>query len=217
MGRADLDGWQSSSRSPKFVGAGFVGSAVWTVNVARPLKRTGPYSLRSPSPNGLGPQDCFDGRSRDGAAVVAIYFPAAETGSLHRGELTDEDALRAARPHVAVKLWHAPHLVFVCKIRRGAKPNAGLRADVGGRVMTIWELWARSVRGDREVTPRSVKQTKALFTTQARGLDGRSEDPRAYVFFKRGNRICFPFAAFGMYVALRGSRSRGNLVSSNLN
>jgi hypothetical protein len=58
----------------------------------------------------------------------------------------DEDALRAAGPRVAVwidRLRHAGHVVFVRKIRRGHKPNAGFRIDVDGRRMTVWELWAR--------------------------------------------------------------------------
>jgi hypothetical protein len=58
----------------------------------------------------------------------------------------DEDALRAARPHVAVwvdKLRHAGHVVFVRKMRSGAKRNAGFRIDVDGRAMTIWQMWAR--------------------------------------------------------------------------
>jgi hypothetical protein len=58
----------------------------------------------------------------------------------------DEDALRAARPRVAVwidKLRHAGHVVLARKIRQGAKSNAGFRIDVDGRSMTVWELWAR--------------------------------------------------------------------------
>jgi hypothetical protein len=58
----------------------------------------------------------------------------------------DEDALRAARPLVAEwidKLRLAGHVVFVRKIRRGNKPNAGFRIDVDGRSMSVWELWSR--------------------------------------------------------------------------
>jgi hypothetical protein len=58
----------------------------------------------------------------------------------------DEDALRAARPAVAMwidRLRHAGHVVFLHKIQRGHKLNARFRIDVDGRVMTVWELWAR--------------------------------------------------------------------------
>jgi hypothetical protein len=57
----------------------------------------------------------------------------------------DEDALRAARPNVAAwldKLRRAGHVVFVRKIRRGAK-QAAFRIDVDGRAMSVWELWAQ--------------------------------------------------------------------------
>ena len=69
----------------------------------------------------------------------------------------DEDALRAARPLVAVwidRLRLAGHVVLVRKIRRGVKPNAGFRIDVDGRAMTVWELWARfrSELGDGKPT-----------------------------------------------------------------
>jgi hypothetical protein len=58
----------------------------------------------------------------------------------------DDDALRAARPGVAVwvdKLRHAGHVVLVRKIRRSSRPNAGFRISVDGRTMSVWELWAR--------------------------------------------------------------------------
>jgi hypothetical protein len=69
----------------------------------------------------------------------------------------DEDALRAARPRVAVwvdKLRRASHVVFVRKVQCGANPNAGFRIDVDGRAMTVWELWARfrSELGDGQTT-----------------------------------------------------------------
>ena len=78
---------------------------------------------------------------------------------------SDEDTLKATRPQVAVwvdKLRHAGHVVFVRKMRSGAKRNAGFRIEVDGRAMTTWQIFARfrSVVGGGP--PQSVKQTKAL-------------------------------------------------------
>ena len=58
----------------------------------------------------------------------------------------DEDALRAARPLSRGGLMNCGLpviVVFVRKIRRGDKPNAGFQIEVDGRAMTVWELWAR--------------------------------------------------------------------------
>ena len=76
----------------------------------------------------------------------------------------DEDALRVARPNVAVwidKLRHAGHVICVRK-RRGANPNAGFRIEVDGRAMTIWELWARfrSALGDGKPTRKASSRQK---------------------------------------------------------
>jgi hypothetical protein len=52
------------------VAVGSGGSPAWTVNAAGPL-------MRSASPNGLGRLgNSFQGRSRNGAATTAIWFPA---------------------------------------------------------------------------------------------------------------------------------------------
>jgi hypothetical protein len=82
----------------------------------------------------------------------------------------DEDALRAARPGVATwidKLRRAGHVVFVRKIRRGAKP-AGFRIDVDGRPMSVWELWARFRSELADGKPSCVVKLGATRRTQTR-------------------------------------------------
>jgi hypothetical protein len=58
---------------------------------------------------------------------------------------SDEEALRATRPRVAEwidKLRHSGHVVFVRRMRHGAK-NTGFRVSVDGQTMTLWRMWAR--------------------------------------------------------------------------
>jgi hypothetical protein len=83
----------------------------------------------------------------------------------------DEDALRAARPRVAVwvdKLRRAGHVVFVRKVPRGAKPNEGFRIDVDGRSMSVWELWAWFSIGTRRRETPHVAELDAVSRTHHR-------------------------------------------------
>jgi hypothetical protein len=177
---------------------GSVGSPAWTVNAARPLKRTGLCSLRSRALAVSAPREFFGGRSRNGAAWPHISC-WLKPGACPGGGLADEAPLRAARPHFAVwidKLWHAGHLVFAARYDAAPTRMPGFRVDVGGCAMTISKLWAgfRSALGGGEVTPRSVesRQNAICRASKKPGLSLR--ESRAYVF-KRGSRICFPLAA----------------------
>ena len=97
----------------------------------------------------------------------------------------DEDALRVARPNVAVwidKLRHAGHVICVRK-RRGANPNAGFRIEVDGRVMTMWELWARFRSALGMGSQRTKRQAdKSVMCRASEGPDCRSDEPGPYVF-----------------------------------
>ena len=90
-------------------------------------------------------------------SVRPSYWPMASS---------DEDTLKATRPQVAVwvdKLRHAGHVVFVRKIRSGAKRECGV-SDRGRRPGDdhLADLGSVSVGRRGWPSPQSVKQTKAL-------------------------------------------------------